>query len=42
MRMALTIVSIVLFVLAALPVPTLGPVSYGWLGLAFFATGSIV
>lgn len=30
------IVAIILFILAALPIPT-SPVSLGWLGLAFFA-----
>jgi len=36
MVLALVIVACILFALAAANVPT-GPVSIGWLGLAFFA-----
>lgn len=32
----LVVIGMIFFVLAALPIPT-GPLSLGWLGMAFFA-----
>ncbi len=40
MILALVIVACILFLLAAVPVPT-GPISVGWLGLFFFALSFI-
>lgn len=40
MTLALVIVAIILFSLAAFNVPS-GPVSLGWLGLAFWALSTI-
>lgn len=41
MVIALIIVAMILFTLAACNVPT-GPVNIGWLGLAFFAGSFVV
>ena len=41
MILALVIVACILFLIASFNVPT-GPVSCGWLGLAFFAASFIV
>ena len=41
MSLALVIVAVILFVLQACNVPS-GPVSLGWLGLAFWSASTIV
>lgn len=41
MILALVIVAIILFALAAFNVPT-GPVNIGWLGMAFWALSTVI